>query len=80
MTRNFFEREQMPGRPYELALNREFLPTVTLAELNQLAATWGGERGRVIALSGPATAKLPTEAEVRAIVAEAAGRQGRAVA
>ena len=72
MTRNFFEGEPMPGRPFELALNREFLPTVTLAELNKLAATWGGEKGRVIQLSGPAGAKLPTEAEVRKLVAEAA--------
>ena len=72
MTRNFFEREQMPGRPYELELHRALLPGVTLAELNQLAATWGGERGRVIALSGPASAKLPAEAEVRAVVAAAA--------
>ncbi|MGE3766187.1 MAG: M16 family metallopeptidase [Kofleriaceae bacterium] len=71
MTRNFFEGEPMPGRPYELALNKEFLPTVTLAELNKLAATWGGEKGRVIQLSGPASAKLPTEAEVRKLVTEA---------
>ena len=70
MTRNFFEDEQMPGRPFELKINQEVLPTVTLAELNKLARTWGGERGRVIALSGPASAKLPTEAEVRAIVAK----------
>jgi len=72
MTRNFFEGEQMPGRPVELAFLRELVPTVTLAELNHLAATWGGERGRVIAISGPASAKLPTEAEVRRLVAEAA--------
>jgi len=71
MTRNFFEREQMPGRPYELALKRAALPTVTLAELNHLAATWGGEKGRVISISGPASAKLPTETEARALFAAA---------
>ncbi len=71
MTRNFFEAEQMPGRPAELAINRAVLPTVTLAELNHLAAHWGGERGRVITLSGPAKAKLPDEAEVRRLFAQA---------
>ena len=72
MTRNFFEREQMPGRPFELALNKEYLPTVTLDELNRLAASWGGGKGRVIAVSGPASAKLPAEAEVRQLFASAA--------
>jgi zinc protease len=72
MTRNFFEGEQMPGRPYELKMFRELFPTVTLAELNHLARTWGGEKGRVIQLSGPTKGKLPTEEEVRKIVADAA--------
>ncbi len=71
MTRHFFEREQMPGRLVELELNRAVLPTVTLAELNHLAATWGSDKGRVISISGPATAKLPTEQEVRALFAAA---------
>ncbi|MFN0249947.1 MAG: M16 family metallopeptidase [Kofleriaceae bacterium] len=72
MTRHFFEGEPMPGRPFELGLNKEFLPTVTLAELNKLAASWGGEKGRVIQISGPASAKLPTEAEVRTLYTQAA--------
>ncbi len=71
MTRHFFEGEPMPGRPFELALNQELLPTVTLAELNKLAASWGSEKGRVIQISGPASAKLPTEAEVRALYTDA---------
>ncbi len=69
MTRNFFEREQMPGRAWELAAIRRFLPTITLTELNHLTSAWSGERGRVIAISGPANAQLPTEAEVRSVVA-----------
>jgi zinc protease len=69
MTRHFFEHEQMPGRPVELQLNRELLPTVTLAELNHLARTWGGETGRVITLSGPASTKLPSEDDIRKLVA-----------
>lgn len=67
ITRHFFAQEQMPGRASELAMTRELLPTVTLAELGQLAKTWGSERGRVISISAPATAKLPSEAEVLAL-------------
>jgi zinc protease len=71
MTRNFFEGEQMPGRHYELAMTKALLPTITLDELNQLARTWGGEKGRVVALSGPSTVKLPSETEVRQLIKSA---------
>jgi zinc protease len=73
MTRHFFEGEQMPGRHVELQYNKEFLPTITLDELNKLATSWGSDRGRVIAISAPAKAKTPTEAEVRKILATADG-------
>jgi zinc protease len=72
MTRNFFEHEQMGGRAVELAFTREMLPTITLDELNHLARTWGGDKGRVIAISGPATQKLPTEAEIKEILSSTA--------
>ncbi|HEY1556346.1 MAG TPA: insulinase family protein [Kofleriaceae bacterium] len=72
ITRHFFEHEQMGGRALELQYTRELVPTITLDELNHLAHTWGGEHGRVIALSGPATTKLPGDAEVRKLAAEAA--------
>jgi len=72
ISRNFLEQEQMGGRELELAYTREMLPTITLDELNHLAKTWGGEHGRVIALSGPATAKLPAEADVLKLAKEAA--------
>ncbi len=71
MTRHFLEHEQMPGRALELQYNREFLPTITLTELNQLAKTWGGDNGRVVAISAPSKAKVPTEADVRQILAKA---------
>ena len=75
MTRHFFEHEQMPGRPVELAFNREMLPTITLDELNHLARTWGSDHGRVVAVSGPAKAKLPTEAQIRAQITKATTRR-----
>jgi len=71
MTRHFFEGEQMPGRALELAYNKEFLPTITLDELNKLAKSWGSDKGRVVAISAPSKAKVPTEADVRALLAKA---------
>ncbi|HUJ58731.1 MAG TPA: insulinase family protein [Kofleriaceae bacterium] len=73
ITRNFFNHEQMPGRALELQYAQQLLPTITLDELNHLAHTWGGDVGRVIALSGPESAKLPSEGEVRELVREAQG-------
>ncbi|MBL0220181.1 MAG: insulinase family protein [Myxococcales bacterium] len=71
ITRLYFEGEQMPGRIVELAYNREFIPTVTLEELNHLAKTWGGEKGRVIAIQAPAKSKVPTVEQVKTLVAAA---------
>ena len=71
VTRLFFTEEQMPGRVVELAYNREFIPTVTLDELNHLAKTWGGEKGRVIAIQAPQKSKVPTVDQVKALVAAA---------
>ncbi|MDB4956596.1 MAG: peptidase domain protein [Myxococcales bacterium] len=69
ITRHFFEHEQMGGRNTELAYDRELLPTITLDELDHLARNWGGEHGRVIAISGPAAAKLPTDSDVQSLIA-----------
>jgi zinc protease len=71
MTRNFFEDENMEGRIADLANAKEMLPAITLDELNHLAAHWGGEAGRVITMSGPMTAKMPTEPEVRDLYTKA---------
>jgi zinc protease len=72
IVRNFLQAEQMPGRSAELDMVRAMAPGVTLDELNHLAHSWGGARGRVITISAPADARLPSEAEVRAIAAAAA--------
>ncbi|HEY0251730.1 MAG TPA: pitrilysin family protein, partial [Kofleriaceae bacterium] len=67
LTRYYFTAEQMPGRERELGFAREMLPSITLAEVNALAKSWISDKGRVIAISAPANAKLPTEAEVKQI-------------
>jgi zinc protease len=71
LTRHFLQREQMPGRQLEARWTRELVPSITLDELNHLAKNWGGAQGRVIEISGPATTKLPGEAEIQTIVARA---------
>jgi zinc protease len=71
ITRHFFEHEQMGGRALELAYTQEMLPTITLDELNHLAKSWGSDKGRVIALSGPTTEKMPSEAEVKKLFTDA---------
>ena len=72
-TRNFFVDEEMSGPEWELAHTKQTLDKVTLDELNHLASKWGnGDKGRVIEIGGPEGAKLPTEADVRKIIADAA--------
>src|SRR5262249_55862847 len=71
MVRNFLDAEAMPGGSAELDMARALVPGVALDELNHLARTWGGARGRVITIGAPASARLPSEAEVRALAAAA---------
>ena len=77
-TRNFFEGEFMIGRKAESALARQILPTVTLAEMNELGKSFGGAANRVILIDGPeagkAAAALPTRERVLAIVDEVSHR------
>ena len=72
ITRNFFEHELMVGSVAERKLAQEFLPTITLAELNQLATSYGGADNRVITVSAPDGTPLPTQARVLEIVDEVA--------
>ncbi len=70
ITRNFFEKEFMIGSTREKELTLEILPTLTLAELNTLGASFGGADGRVILISGPDGKPLPTKERVLQIVDE----------
>jgi len=74
MTRNFFEGEFMIGRKREKELTLKYLPTVTVAEMNALARSYGGADNRVILIAGPDAAKaaLPTRERVLAIIDEVA--------
>jgi zinc protease len=73
ITRNFFEGELMIGRTAEKDYAMKFLPTITLAELNGLAKSYGGAENRVIVMAGPDGAPLPTKERVSKLIEEVAG-------
>jgi len=79
LTRNFFEGELMIGRAAEKELTQKYLPTITLAEMNALAKTFGGAANRVILIAGPDAAgkaePLPTRDRVLAIIDEVSRRK-----
>ena len=70
ITRNYFEGEFMIGRARERDLTLEFLPTITVADLDALAKSFGGAENRVIVFAGPEGKPLPTEKRVLEIIAE----------
>lgn len=70
ITRNFFENELIVGSEMEKQLTLEILPTLTVAELDQIGKTFGGDDGRVILISGPEGKPLPKRERVLEIVAE----------
>ena len=69
---NFLENEPIPGIEWEYKTGKELLPTITLAEVNELINQFIHEDNRVIILTGPEKEglKQPTEAEVLALLEE----------
>ncbi|HET9621138.1 MAG TPA: insulinase family protein [Kofleriaceae bacterium] len=78
LTRHFFENELVVGRRVEKDLTLKYLPTITLAEMNALAKSFGGADNRVILIAGPdpgqegkkTTPPLPNKNRVLAIIDE----------
>jgi zinc protease len=60
----------MIGRAPERDFTLEFLPQITVQELNALAKSFGGDENRVIILAGPEGKPLPSEKKVLEIVKE----------
>ena len=75
-SRNYLTNEPLPGIVYEHALYERFLPEITLEEVNALARTWSPDDSRVVILTGPEKDGLtmPTEGELAAVIAAAAGK------
>ena len=76
-TRNFLEQEALPTIWQELAFHRRFVPGITLAEVNALAADWFPERNRLVVVSAPEATGvvLPDQGQLAAVVNAASAKR-----
>ena len=75
--RNFLIGETIPGIEVELNLYKQFLPGITLEEVNNQTLEHITEGNRVITVSAPQkdSVKVPTEAEVLSIMKKVSAEQ-----
>jgi zinc protease len=78
--RNFLQQEPIPGIEVENAAVKQFLPGITLDEVNKLADVKMGKGNRVAVISAPEKegVKIPTEAEVMAVIEAASTKKAEA--
>lgn len=71
--RNYLEDEAIPGIDYEYKLAQQLLPTITLADVNDLARRWITDENRVIISRTPIKdgVPVPTKAGILAAVDKA---------
>jgi zinc protease len=76
-TRNFLQGEALPTVWQELAFHRRFLPGITLAEMNGLAADWFPDRNQLVLVTAPEATGvvLPTEPQLAAALKAAAAKR-----
>jgi zinc protease len=69
---NFTSGNPAPGIVYTYDLVKNYIPTVTLEQVNSLAKNWMTDDNQVIVVTGPEKEgiKIPTESELRAAKAE----------
>ncbi|MEM6842677.1 MAG: insulinase family protein [Bacteroidota bacterium] len=70
--RNFLQDEPIPGIEFEFEFMKEYLPGITLEEVNKLAEEWIKDENRVAVVMAPEKegVSVPSEDEVRAILEE----------
>ena len=70
---NFLDNSPATGIEFQYEFLQKHLEGITLAEVNQLAGQWITDDNRVVVITAPEkeSVKLPTEAEVLAILKEA---------
>ena len=78
--RNFLQQEPIPGIEVEYAIAKQFLPGITLDEVNKLADVKMVRGNRVAVISAPEKegVKIPTEAEVMALIDAASTKKTEA--
>jgi len=69
--------ESIPGIEKEYALYQEYMPTITLEEVNALASEWNSGHNRVITVDAPERegVAVPTEEELLAVFARVEGKE-----
>jgi zinc protease len=69
LARHFLTGEPAPGIAYEFELYKQYLPGITLEEINRLSDEWIQEKNSVLLVSAPEKkdVKIPNEADLKAI-------------
>ncbi|MGY8826762.1 MAG: insulinase family protein [Candidatus Latescibacterota bacterium] len=69
--------ESIPGIEKEYALYQEYMPTITIEEVNALASEWNSGHNRVITVDAPERegVAVPTEEELLAAFARVEGKE-----
>ena len=72
--RNFLENEPIPGIAFEYQFMQQYLPGITLEEVNALASKWIKEDNRVVVVLAPEKegVAVPSEKQIRDLLQEAA--------
>jgi zinc protease len=75
--RNFLENETLPSADDEYALHKQFLPGITLEEINKLAKEWFPEQNRLVVVTAPQKAGLviPDEAKLASVIKAAPSKE-----
>jgi zinc protease len=68
--RNFLTDEPLPGGEVEGAMQKRFVPGITLDEVNAVAKQWFPDKNRIVTVTAPEKTgvALPTEARLAAVV------------
>jgi zinc protease len=76
-TRSYLNGEPTPGIQYEYDLHKQFLPGITLDEINRLAKEWMTDRNRVIMANVPEKegVPVPNEKELLAVLDDVAKKE-----
>lgn len=71
-TNHYLDGDVIPGIRQELRYAKEFVPEITLAEVNEMVAKWITDENFVFYLTAPEKEgyKVPTTADVKKIIAE----------
>ncbi|MDQ3242338.1 MAG: insulinase family protein [Gemmatimonadota bacterium] len=77
---NFLQDETIPGIEYEYRITQELLPSITLANVNQLARRWITDENRVIIAQTPVKDSVPAPTRAGILAAFDRATKGTVIA